>query len=141
MKLLEYMNQHPGEEIAVHDKYYEMESYFYGDDPEMDEDDWDKAVKKIASILDVEEIETEPPGGGLYVAGVTVNMSDVIERNLKALKESELFIVSTVDAIMSDMPNILSGYVSEKWMTDFADTLEKSERNREKPKNKDIGRE
>lgn len=141
MKLSEYINQHPGEEIAVHDKDYEMESYFYGDDPLLDEDDWDKAVKKIASILDVEEIETEPPGGGLYVAGVTVNLADVIERNLKVLNESELFFDSTVDDIMNDMPYILAGNVSEKWMTEFADTLEKSEREREKPKNKNVGRE
>ena len=133
MKLSEYINQHPGEEIAVHDKDYEMESYFYGDDPLLDEDDWDKAVKKIASILDVEEIES--------VTSVTVNLADVIERNLKVLNESELFFDSTVDDIMNDMPYILAGNVSEKWMTEFADTLEKSEREREKPKNKNVGRE
>lgn len=127
MTLLEYMNQHPEEEIAVHDKDYEMESYFYGDDPTMSKDDWDKAKDKLASLLEVEEIETEPPGGGLYVAGVTVNLSEVIERNLEALKETELFIVPELDNIMDDMQNILSGHVSEEWMTEFASCLEAGE--------------
>ena len=117
MTLLEYMNANIGEEIAVHDCDYEMESYFYGVEPT---DDWDKAMQKIAGLLEVKEIENEEPSP-LYVAGVTVNMSELIENNLD--KMTDLFIIPTVDAIMSDMPNILSGYVSEKWLIEFAEAL------------------
>ena len=121
MTLLEYIKtRSAGEEIAVHDKNYEMESYFYNDKPE---DKWDKAMLKIASVLDVVEIEKRD--GFFYVKGVTVNLSELIEKKLDKLKEAELFITPTVNAIMHDMMNILSGYVSEDWLMDFANVLVK----------------
>lgn len=110
MTLLEYMNAHEGEEIAVHDVDYDMESYFYGGEPE---DGWDRAMQKLAACLDVKEIESDD--------AVTVNLSELIENNLEKIKH--LFIISTVDAIMVSMPAILSGNVSEKWMVDFADAI------------------
>ncbi len=123
MTLLEYIKtRSAGEEIAVHDKNYEMESYFYNDKPE---DKWDKAMLKIASVLDVVEIEKRD--GFFYVKGVTVNLSELIEKKLDKLKEAELFIKPTVNAIMRDMMNILSGYVSEDWLMDFANILASKE--------------
>lgn len=120
MTLLEYMNEHEGEEISVHDVDYNMESYFYGGEPE---DDWDRAMQKLASMLEIKEFETGVPGG-IYTQGVTVNLSEVIEDNLDKIKE--LFIVPTVDAIMDDIEAILSGNVSEKWLVDFVESISDS---------------
>ena len=98
MTLLEYMNQHIGEEIAVHDTAYEMETYFYGGKPE---DEWDWAMQKIAGLLEVKRVEFEQPYA-FYQTGVTVNLSELIERNLGSVKD--LFIRSDIDSIMDAMP-------------------------------------
>ena len=111
MTLLEYINEHEGEEITIHDVDYDIESYFYGGEPQ---DNWDRAMQKLAACLDVREIEADGEG-------VTVNLSELIENNLEKIKD--LFIISTVDAIMNDIEAILSGNVSERWMIDFADAI------------------
>lgn len=120
MTLLEYMNQHADEEIAVHDTEYEMESYFYGGEPH---DEWDKAMQKIAGLLEIREEETEAPNA-FYVKGVTVNLSEMIEKNLSQEKAEDLFKRPDIDSIMQDMMNILSGHVPEQWFVDFADAFE-----------------
>ena len=120
MTLLEYIKRYSEECIVIHDKEYEMKFEICDDDPELD--DCERAIKKIAGLLDIEKIES--------VTSVTVNFSDVIRRNLKALKEADLFYVTKVDNIMKDMQNILLFMDDEDWMTEFADVLEKGERER-----------
>lgn len=115
MTLYEYIKQtEEGTEVTVWDKEYDMESYFYNDeDPE---DKWEIAKLNLAKKLEVTDMPKE--------YGVEVNLSEVIERNIERLKASELFIRTTVNAIMNDMMAILSGYVSEEWMERFVNTLE-----------------
>ena len=88
-----------------------MESYFYNDAPE---DDFDIGMEIIAKSLDI--IETKD-------YKITVNLSDLVKKKLDKIKEANLFINNTLDDIMLDMENILSGYVSEKWMIKFAKVL------------------
>lgn len=112
MKLSEYLRTTPeGTEVAVWDTTYDMESYFYNDEPE---DLWDQAMWRLADVLEVISVEKR---------SVIVNLTEVIERNLKALEDADLFICCTVNAIMSDMPAIIAGYVSEDWFDKFTRCL------------------
>ena len=115
MTLYEFILKHQDiDELTVWDKDYDMEIYFYPDcvNPA---DEWDKAMCEIAKKL---TIVTENWG-----KGVTVNLSDVIERNLNNGAFENLFIWNDVDSIMADIENVFAGYVSEKWMIDFATSL------------------
>ena len=112
MKLYDYLTTlEEGTELTVWDVDYDMESYFYNDEPY---DDWQTSKLELAKLLDVIEIAKY---------GVVVNLSEVIENKLNELKEADLFIRCTTNSIMDDMQNILSGYVSEKWFKDFVDVL------------------
>ncbi len=113
MTLYEYIKSAPdGEEIAVHDQDYDMESYFYNDDA--DGDVWQMEMLKLAKLLTV--IES-------YGNRVTVNLSDLIIKKLDELEAANLFIRCNTNAIMNDMNNILAGYVSEEWLTRFVKAL------------------
>lgn len=112
MKLYDYMKLvTDGEEISVWDKEYDMETYFYGGKPE---DRWDNAVSDLSKLLTIKEIRKN---------GVVVNLSDVIEKHIDKLKESELFDGCTVDSIMGNIERILAGYVSEEWFVRFVTYL------------------
>ena len=54
---------------------------------------------------------------------VTVDLSGLIERNINNGVFKDLFIRNNIDAIMDDIHNIFAGYVSEEWLTDFAESL------------------
>lgn len=54
---------------------------------------------------------------------VTVNLSDLIERNLSNLDFLDLFIGCDIDLIMDDIDSILSGNVSERWLKNFVNAL------------------
>lgn len=111
MTLGEYIRQTDyGSEITVWDKDYDIEVYFdnYGNDA------WANAMMAFADKLNIVKFRTN---------GVVVNMSDVIERNIDNPKFKDLFIRVSVDDIMDDIENILAGYVSEEWLTEFADCL------------------
>lgn len=111
MKLAEYLsNCSEDMEITVWDKNYDMETYFYSYN-----DDWDKAMLKIAEALEIIEFRN---------GGVIVNLSEVIEKNIDNGVFEELFIENDVDAIMDDIDNIFAGNVSDKWLMKFADSLE-----------------
>ena len=112
MKLYDYLTTlEDGTELTVWDVDYDMESYFYNDEPD---DDWQTSMLELAKLLDVTEINKY---------GVTVNLSEVIKNKLNELKEADLFIRCTTNSIMYDMQNILSGYVSEEWFKKFVDVL------------------
>lgn len=110
MKLSQYLSKCPvGEEVTVFDTDIDIEVYFYN----CKSTKWDKACFSIASKLEVKEVGCN---------GVTVNLSELIEHNLKNLKG--LFKIYDVEEIVCDMENILAGYVSERWIEEFANRLE-----------------
>lgn len=113
MTLYEHMQLNEnGAEITVHDVDYDIESYFYNDLPK---DKWQEAMLTIAKKLLVVETDDDEV--------VTVNLSEVIGRNLDNGKFEKLFIRNDVDHIMDDIEAIFSGYVSEEWLTEFANSL------------------
>lgn len=112
MKLYDYISLMPeGEELTVWDKDYDMETYFYGGEPE---DEWDKAMSDLSKLLTVEEIKNN---------GVTVNLSEIIESKTDKLDKANLFIECDIDSIMDDIDNILAGNVSKEWMEEFVVAL------------------
>ena len=116
MKLYDYLvTLEDGTELTVWDKEYDTESYFYNDKPDDEaDDDWQTSMLELAKLLDVIEVKE---------CGVVVNLSEVIEKKLKELKEADLFIKCNINSIMNDIQNILAGYVSEEWFKKFVDVL------------------
>lgn len=114
MTLYEYMEKlEEGTEVAVVDNDYDVETYFYND---MNyEDEWDKSMIALSKILTISEVIDEEK--------VSVNMSELIEKHIDELKQAGLFIRCTLDEIMYDIEQILSGYVSEEWLKKFVDIL------------------
>ena len=114
MNLLEFITKHENEEITVWDKDYDMETYFYTNE---ETDYWDKAINKIASKLEVIEYDDEE-----FTA--TVNLYEIIEKNIDNFKQAELFCSYDIEDIMEDMESIFAGGVTEKWLVKFADAIE-----------------
>lgn len=114
MKLLDYLKTvEAGSEITVWDNTYDIEVYFYTFAKYHHKDEWDKAMDRFASKLDVVAIKED---------GVIVNMYDLIDKNVSNIKD--LFYACDTDSIMDDMENILAGCVQESWMSKFVDALE-----------------
>ena len=112
MKLYEYLTLMPeGGELTVWDKDYDMETYFYGGNPD---DKWDKAMSDLSKLLTITEIRT---------GGVIVNLSEVIENNMDKLEKADLFTDYDIDIIMAEMERDIAGNVSESWMQKFVDVL------------------
>ena len=112
MKLYDYLiTLEEGTELTVWDTEYDIESYFYNDEPD---DVWQTSMLELAKLLDVTEVKER---------GVIVNLSDIIENKLNELKEADLFRRCTTDSIMDSMEGILAGYVSEEWFKEFVDVL------------------
>lgn len=119
MTLKEFIERYPNEaEFTVIDNEYVIETYFYH--PDMLEP-WDKAMDKIAGLLNV--IVYEEPTA-IHNPRVTVNLSELIERNINNGKFTELFKYNDIDSIMDDIEAIFAGNVSKEWLTEFADSLE-----------------
>ena len=110
MTLYEYLENTNDWETTVWDKDYDMETYFYKEDSTV----WDKAMREIAKKLTIVSFSKE---------GVTVNLSEVLTNSLEKLEESDLFHFYDIEAIMYDIGSILAGNVSEEWLADFADAL------------------
>lgn len=100
-------------EYAVTDVDYDIETYFYYEG--WDADDWAIAKNIIAKHLNVVEV-IEPDR-------VVVDLSPMIERNINNGTFEKLFIRNNVDDIMDDIMAIFSGYVSEEWLMEFAESL------------------
>lgn len=117
MKLIEIIEcMDKDDEIVVHDKDYDVEFYFNNDS----ETNWGKYMLEIASILDVTNV---------LVNGYEVNLSDVIVSRIENIKESELFIDTSVDSIMEDIGFIFGGDVSDIWMHKFVMVLTENYKN------------
>ena len=123
MTLQDLMNETHGKEITVHDTNYDMEAYFYGRsdwEPEKEWQEENKAKQTLSSLLDIEDLDIDTDKENITA---TVNLSGLIERNLDKLEQEDLFINPDINAIMDDMQNILTGYVSEEWFEKFANAL------------------
>jgi len=108
MTLYDYIQSTPeGEEITVWDDTYDIEVYFYNDPN-------DPAMMDLAKKLNVIDVSNN---------AVTVDLYDLIDRNIDILDESGLFNICETDAIMDDIEAILAGYTSEAWLRTFVDTL------------------
>lgn len=102
-------------EVTVWDKDYDIETYFYND---QDEDNrWQISMLELAKLLTVTKI---------WKNGIEVDLSDLINRNINNLKESELFNHCDIDSIMNDIEYIISGNVSEEWIEKFVNVLKKN---------------
>lgn len=113
MTLYEYLkSRESGVEITAYDKEYDMESYFYNDKPD---DGWGKAMEDLAKLVTVTNVDVDNI--------VEVDFSGLIEQKLDSIKKTDLFIKDEVDAIMGCLHEVLSGYVSEKWLRKFVETL------------------
>lgn len=112
-----------GDEVTVTDMDYSIETYFYGIGVEYGGvvgtdncfDSWDKSMIELSKLLSVEQIM----GDGT----VTVNLAEIIEKNIEKLNKADLFIKNDIDDIIDDIESILAGNVSEKWMEKFVETL------------------
>lgn len=112
MKLYEYLKLMPeGEELTVWDADYDMETYFYGGQPY---DKWDKSICELSKLLTIKEIRN---------TGVTVNLSNIIEKKIYKLEEAEMFYKCNIDAIMDCMSDTIAENVSEAWMEEFVNIL------------------
>lgn len=99
-------------EVTVWDKDYNIEIYFYND---QDEDNrWQISMLELAKLLTVTKI---------WKTGIEVDLSDLINRNINNLKESELFNHCDIDSVMNDIEYIISGNVSEEWIETFVNIL------------------
>lgn len=119
MKLYDYLKlMENGEELTVWDADFDTKVYFYADN--YNNDAWNNAQLDLAKVLTIKKIHTN---------GVTVNLSEVIEKHMEDLYKSELFddIIDIYD-IITDINNILSGYVSEKWFKEFVEILTKTDK-------------
>ena len=105
------LSQEDGAEVTVLDNVYDTETYFYN----QSDDEWDNIMLDLAKKLQIVKIND-----GI----VTVNLSDLIERNLSNLESlSVLFMECDIDLIMDDIENILAGNVSERWLKNFVNAL------------------
>lgn len=113
MTLYEYLkSRENGAEITVYDKDYDMEAYFYNDVPD---DEWSLAMEDLAKLVTITNIDVDNI--------VEVNFSGLIEQKLDNIKKTDLFIKDEVDSIMRCLHEVLSGYVSEKWLRKFVEAL------------------
>ena len=80
--------QKDGAEVTVLDNVYDIETYFYN----QPNDEWDNIMFDLAKKLQIVKIND---------GVVTVNLSDLIERNLSNLESlSDLFMECDIDLIM-----------------------------------------
>ena len=116
MTLHDYICLMPeGEELTVWDKDYDIEVYFYGGKPDKN-DKWEMAIDKLSYLLIIERINN---------GGVTVNLSEVIEKHINKLEETDLFHDGCdIDSIMECIESILAGNVSDEWVEKFVGVLE-----------------
>lgn len=118
MKLYELLSI-SDDEITVFDRDYDTETYFYGINNSADKnDEWETAMTELSKLLEVVRFSND---------GVTVNLSEVIEKNIHELKDADLFISCNIDDIMGDIAPILAGNVSEIWLKKFVSALKKGE--------------
>ena len=119
MNLYEYIKNSKSWEVTVWDDDYDVEVYFYKPDDYNNLDLWDKSMVELSKLLTISEFNEN---------GVSVNLSFLIEKHLRTLKEKEIFgFIYDINDIMDEMHSIISGNVSDKWMWDFVSVLIREE--------------
>ena len=114
MTLKEYVAlTEEGTEITVWDNEYDIECYFYNEDP--DDDLFFQSINKLSSLINIVSINNN---------GVTVNFCELIEKNIDKLEKANLFIDCDIESVMCSLHSIISGYVSPDWMKKFVNCLE-----------------
>ena len=118
MTLYDYIKKSTDWEITVFDDVYDVEIYFYKPDDYNDLDLWDKSMVELSKLLEIVEVS---------LSWVTVKLSKLIEDNINKINNNNFFMSEMdVDDIMDCMNSIISGNVSEKWMSDFVNVLKPS---------------
>ena len=113
MKLYDFLQMvKEDEELTVVDEEYDMETYFYNNN--YSDGQWNNALIDLSKKLEVFSVSD---------GTVSVDLSNVIEKNLKALKKADLFIYCNIEAIMESMESILAGNVGEDWLVKFVNCL------------------
>ena len=117
MTLYNFINKYSYgiDELTVWDVDYDIAIYFDTSILEPN-DSWDRSMAILAKKLTVKEVRMDR-------GGVVVNLSQLIERNLNKPVMTQLFNRVNIEAIMYDMTNIMAGYVGEKWMETFVNSL------------------
>lgn len=110
MKLIEILKK--DEEFTCWDTDYDME--FYMELLEED-DEYNKAMMTFARCVDIDDVRPD---------GLTLKVTELIEKNLKRKEFRDLFIDPDIDAVMEDWHAIMSGYASISWYKEFANILE-----------------
>jgi hypothetical protein len=113
------MRTHKGDEgydeIAVHDRDYDTEVYFYPEDTS--DEKWDKAMHRLAEALTVIDVNRDCVSSDPIV---TVNLSELIESKIASINAKELFTGEvSVDWLMDRIHLILAGNVTEDWFADY----------------------
>ena len=133
MTLYEYLKQNKSEELFVHDPYYNCESYWdYYTESECKSDLWKNSLMELAKKINIIEpsefakicMKYAKEMNISYRDSVTCDISDLIERNMKNIAGTDLFVKNNIDAIMWDFDNIIGGYVSESWFDKFVGVLQ-----------------
>ena len=113
MKLSELLKtKEAGFELEVYDSNTDIIGYFYNDSVK---DDWDKATWKLADALEVVEIFNDKT--------CSVNLWELVEKNIDKLKVANLFNDNSVEGIISIAHPIISGHISEADYAKFVDCL------------------
>jgi len=117
MTLYNYLKMCDGDfELTITDKDYDIEFYMYSNYLN-DDGLWNKAMTELSKKVYVEKI--------LDKGRIVVNLNETVNASIDNFKKKDLFHNYDIDSIMEDMDKILCGYVSEKWMMDFAKCLVK----------------
>lgn len=115
MTLYDYLKLHKEDEIVVTDTDYDTESYWYWyDESNIEENSDEFTTIRLSKLLKVKKVNNW---------NVVCNISDLIEKHIGKLEESNLFNHCDIDSIMYDFDNIVAGYVSEQWFKKFVDIL------------------
>lgn len=115
MTLYDYINKSTDWEITVWDDVYDVEVYFYKPDDYNNLDLWDKSMVELSKLLEIVEVSS---------SGVTVKLSKLIEDNINKINSNDFFMSEMdLDDIMDCINSIISGNVSENWMSNFVNVL------------------
>lgn len=115
MTLFEYIKNSKGWEITVWDDDYDVEVYFYKPDDYNNLDLWDKSMMELSKLLTISEFNDN---------GVSVNLSSLIEKHIDKINCNNLFLSEmNINRIMNCIDSIISGNVSENWMSNFVNIL------------------
>ena len=114
MTLYDYIKKSTDWEITVWDNDYDIEVYFYKPDDYDNLDLWDKSMVELSKLLTITSFCNK---------AVMVNLSNIICKKIPQLSKTDLFNICEIDEIIDKIHLILSGSVSDKWLSEFVDVL------------------